>query len=313
MGYLIGIDGGGSKTKLMCFDESGRLLSETAVGTTYYRQIGVEGVIKTLKKALGELGIDLRGSLIGFGMPAFGENKEDAKAVFDIQKAFPDLTIHFENDVYCAWAGATDFSPGSIIECGTGAMSVGRDRSGRFARSGGWGEFFSDEGSGYWLGKKALEIFSKESDCRLPKGALYRLMRERLNLKDDFDIIDIIDSEYADYREKIAGIQMVLLEAQKLGDKAATEAYAQAVREVTLIALGTLRQLDFGSGTVDISYVGGLFNEKELFLHPFITEINKHCKANVHPPKLSPCHGALLFALEKFDKEKFEEIKRKWL
>ena len=79
------------------------------------------------------------------------------------------------------------------------------------------------------------------------------------------------------------------------------------------IAAGCARQLDFGDGTIDVSYVGGLFNKKKLFLEPFIWETNQYFKANVHPPKLSPCQGAILLALEKFDKKRLQEMKEKFL
>lgn len=314
MEYLIGIDGGGSKTKIQCFDLSGQVVSETLAGTTDYHQIGADGVISTLKNALGALGVDLRRCLVGFGMPTLGENMEDdEKVVREVKEAFPETLMHLENDVYCAWSGANAFLPGVTVVCGTGSMAVGCDRSGRLARSGGWCEFFSDEGSGYWLGKKALELFSKQSDCRLPKGALHELMREHLNIKDDFQAIDIITSEYATSRKKIAALQMVLFKAQKLGDETAKAAYEQAVKEIAVIVLGVVNQLGFGGDVIDISYIGGLFNENELFFEPFTREINRHFRANVHPPKLSPCHGAALFAINHFEKDRLEEIRQSFL
>ena len=314
MKYLIGIDGGGSRTRLQCFDMSGMPVSETTAGTTDFHQIGASGVAGVLSRAFDRLGVDPGDSLVGFGMPAFGENKsEDEMAADEIRKSFPGTRISFENDVYCAWAGAMAFSPGVTVVCGTGAMSVGCGSDGRLVRCGGWDIFFSDEGSGYWLGKKALEIFTKQADRRLPRGALYDLMRERLKIQDDMEINSIVRSEYAVSRERTASLQMVLFEAQRQGDETAKQAYEQAIREVALIALGAVRQLDFEDETVDVSYIGGLFKEKELFLDPFVTEINKHFKANVFAPKLSPCQGALLFALNRFEKDKFEEIKESFL
>ncbi|MCL1809018.1 MAG: hypothetical protein FWG42_04510 [Clostridiales bacterium] len=314
MERLIGIDGGGSKTRFQLYGASGRLLAETVAGTTDYHQIGIESVVETLRGGLGELGAGVSGCLAGFGMPAFGENKEeDEKALFEIQRAFPGLRINVENDVYCAWAGAMAFSPGVVVVCGTGSMSVGRGRTGAPVRAGGWTEFFSDEGSGYWLGKKALEIFSKQSDCRLPKGPLYGLMRQHLNIGDDVEVNGIIDSGYAGSRRKTASLQMVLLDALKQGDEAARAAYGQAVSELVLIVLGAARQLDFGDEPINVSYIGGLFDEKEYFLDPFMLELKKHIRANVHAPKLSPCHGAALLAAEKFEKERLEEIRQNFL
>ncbi|MCL1982118.1 MAG: hypothetical protein FWG53_03360 [Clostridiales bacterium] len=314
MENIVGIDGGGSKTRFQLYGPTGRLLAETVAGTTDYHQIGTGSMIDTLREGLGELGAGLSGCLVGFGMPAYGENREkDERALFEIQKALPNVRMHVENDVSCAWAGALAFSPGVVVVCGTGSMSVGRGKSGALVRSGGWSEFFSDEGSGYWLGKKALEIFSKQSDCRLPKGALYQLMRQHLNLSDDIEINSIADSEYAGSRQKTASLQLVLLKARKLGDNAAAEAYTEAVTEVVNIVQGSVRQLDFGGGAIDVSYIGGLFDDKEFFLDSFVRELKKNIRANVHAPKLSPCHGAALFAVERFDKGRLDDIRQNFL
>ena len=335
----IGIDGGGSKTRFQLYNICGALIGEALAGTTDYHQIGVGGVIRAFREAFGELGLlgrdaamgascgavgsaDLpHGALIGFGMPAYGENgSDDEKAVAEIRAAFPGARIHAENDVYCAWAGAMAFSAGVTVVCGTGSMAVGSDNSGKMARTGGWSEFFSDEGSGYWLGKKALELFAKQSDSRLPKGALHRLLKEHFKLENDLDIINIITSEYANSRKNTASLQMLLFEAYKQGDETARAAYMQALDEVVLVVLGAIRQLDFADRltdsnglAIDVSYIGGLFNEKELFLNPFIQKLNQHIKANIFAPKLSPCQGALLFALKNFEEAKFETIRTKFL
>ncbi|MFR7490817.1 MAG: BadF/BadG/BcrA/BcrD ATPase family protein [[Ruminococcus] torques] len=57
---------------------------------------------------------------------------------------------------------------------GTGSIAYGQNKFGTEARAGGWDDGFSDEGSCYWLGKKALELFSKESDGRVKKRKVTR-------------------------------------------------------------------------------------------------------------------------------------------
>ena len=307
MKYLIGIDGGGSKTKLNCYDLSGKLIAEELTGPTDYHGIGIENVIQRLKDVLLKFNVDLSECLIGFGMPAYGENKADDEiAITEIKKAFIDTKINIDNDVVCAWAGATTLSPGITVVCGTGSMAVGRDPQGKFARSGGWCPLFSDEGSGYWLGLKTLEIFSKQSDFRLKRGPLYDVIRKHFNIKNDLDAIAIVNSQYENSREKIASLQMLLLEAYRLGDEAAINAYRHAVYEVAQVAVGAARQLDFGNDPIDLTYVGGLFNQKKAFLEPFTQEVNKFFKANVQAPKHSPCMGAVLLALEKCHRDVLE-------
>ena len=100
------------------------------------------------------------------------------------------------NDSAAGWAGSLGLEEGINLVAGTGSIAYGQNKFGTEARAGGWDDGFSDEGSCYWLGKKALELFSKESDGRVKKGKLLEIFRYNFNLKNDFDLIDIFDEVY---------------------------------------------------------------------------------------------------------------------
>ena len=104
---------------------------------------------------------------------------------------------------------------------------------------------FSDEGSCYWLGKKALELFSKESDGRVKKGKLLEIFRYNFNLKNDFDLIDIFDEVYKNNRTKTAELQKLLLQAAMQGDEEAIRLYEAAAEELALIIGAVYRKLEF--------------------------------------------------------------------
>ena len=309
--YLIGIDGGGSKTKLTCFDLQGAHVASAAVGGTYYRQDGIETVIESLKTAIAQCspqGLDK--TAVCFGMPGYGENGEqDFAAAKKIAEAFAPVPMCFENDVAVGWAGALALNPGVSIVGGTGAMSYGRDASGHCARSGGWHEFFSDEGSGYWLGKMLLRLFSWQVDGRMKKTALYDLVRERLGLKDDYDIVDLTENRFFRSRKETAALQPILLEAACMGDTAARDCYLQAAEHLARIVCGAAAQLSFPDDAVDVSYVGGLFNIRDLILEPMKAEIKKQIRPVFHEPVLSPCEGAALFAAEAFAKDRLRDFR----
>ncbi len=316
MRYFIGIDGGGSKTKLLCLDTNGTVVAETGAGSTYYRQDGVEAVIATLHAGLDPI-FDIVGKDevgICFGMPGYGENKKgDEGAGAQIAAAFSPVPMFFENDVACGWAGALALTPGVSIVGGTGSMSYGRDANGNAARCGGWSEFFSDEGSGYWLGKKALELFSRQGDGRAPKGPLYGLVREHFKLDDDYEIVAIVEKEIAPFRKNTAELQMVLLNAARAGDESALQAYAQSAEELARIVCGCASQLNFGGEPVHVSYVGGLFQIDDLILEPMERAIRKQMQAVFQKPLLSPCEGAILFAAEAFAKVQLPALREKLL
>lgn len=312
MKYLLGIDGGGSKTNLLCLDARGNTIAKASVGATYYRQDGINAVTERLRSGISQCLPEGAEAVACFGMPGFGDNVEsDNAAAAQIAAAFPHIQFRFENDVVVGWAGALALRPGVNIVAGTGSIAYGRDRAGKSFRCGGWHEFFSDEGSGYWFGKQLLRIFSMESDGRLEKTALYGIVRERLGLKDDYDINVLANDRYFHSRKETAALQRLMLEAARQGDPIVLDCYRQSADHLARIVCSTIRQLDFADA-VHVSYSGGLFNLDDLIRRPveqFVTERMGAEKVCFRAPLLTPCEGGALLAAEAFAPEVLEDLR----
>jgi|AGTN01.1.fsa_nt_gi Predicted N-acetylglucosamine kinase len=314
MNYFIGIDGGGTKTRFQCYDINGELAGETVSGGTFYRQDGVSAVIDVLKDGIGHLlkGIAAADVLgICFGMPGYGEDAHNDTIVAQkISEALYPHRIFFENDVAIGWASALAFYPGVVVVAGTGSIGYGQDANAKIVRSGGWSIFFSDEGSGYWLGRKTLELFSKQSDGRLLRGPLYNCIRSYFNIQDDFEIIRIVENQYIGDRAKIASLQRILYRSANMEDASAIRAYAEAAEELSSIICAVAGQLDFSGQSIPVSYVGGLFNLKDLVLEPMKKAVLRTIDAKFHEPRLTPCAGAVLFAAHKLmDEASFSKLR----
>ena len=80
-------------------------------------------------------------------------------------------------------------------------------------RVGGWGELFGDEGSAYWISIRGLRAFSQMSDGRLPVGPLHEMLRERLGLAGDLDLVDVVLNRWRGERSKIADFGPTVVEA----------------------------------------------------------------------------------------------------
>ncbi len=83
----------------------------------------------------------------------------------DLDKLHPITTGGIE----IAFTGATRSLFGAALSCRTGSAALARTDQ-VIRRVGGWGAFIGDEGSGYWIGSRAL-------------NALFRLRDERLKVK----------------------------------------------------------------------------------------------------------------------------------
>lgn len=305
MSYVIGVDGGGTKTAVALADQNGTLLSQTVLESISYREHGMDAVASRLRagteRVLKDSGIPLHQvRCVAVGAPGYGENQQGDQALHTtVEDAFPGIQTVVVNDAQIAYCGALSGRPGINIVAGTGAIAYGEDASGASARSGGWSEQFSDEGSCYWLGRMAMGLFCKEADGRAPKGPLYELLKEKLELPDDISFIGKMEQKYLPYRDRTARLQIWLLQAAQEGDKAAQELYRQACRELTQLADAVRGQLRF-SGEVPVSLTGGLTHGGALVTQTLAEMLAEKGMAYC-PCEGSPLEGAVRLACQKLN------------
>lgn len=304
MNYVLGIDGGGTKTAFSLCDERGHIVS-TAVGPgCSYKQHGTVAVLHTLLSCATQCSeqahialSDITGACVG--LPCFGEDpSQDAVFAQQLREMFFQFPLHLVNDAEVAWAGSLAAQAGVNIVAGTGSIAFGVDDAQNSARCGGWSWVFGDEGSCHWVGMKTMELFSKEADGREPKGALYKILHEELQLSNDMQFTALMEQDYCPYREKTASLQLFLCRAAQLGDEAAREIYRAAARELAMIVKGVTNSLSFDK-PVRVSYSGGIFRAGALILEPF-TALLPAPQYELCSPQFSPVEGAVLLAFHIF-------------
>lgn len=302
--FFLGVDGGGTKTAFALVSQDGNVLSQIVTGPSHPDQIGLDGVRKTLTNGLIAVCetahiklTDITHSV--WGLPGFGEDLADSRALETIVDSILKDTQHeCVNDVEVGWAGSLACKPGLHLVAGTGAIGFGKDPLGKTARSSGWSEVFGDEGSAYWIGRKLLQLFSKQADHRLTRSNLYYLVKEHFSLDRDLDLIGIVGENE---RDSVAKIAKIAYAAALSGDTNAIQLYEQAALEHSLTVQALLKQLSFSDNTpVPVSYSGGVFNSGELILNPLQSYLASF-NISLQKPRLAPVLGACLYSLEKSD------------
>lgn len=313
MPHFLGIDGGGTKTACLLIDRQGRTLA-TAQGTgTSYRQHGEDAVLKTLESLAQECvhcaGTSVEGlEGVCVGLPSYGENRAmDEKLGKAIKEMFS--RVFLVNDVQVGWAGSLACEPGVNVVAGTGSIAFGCDAGGNTARSGGWSEYFSDEGSSYWLALRGMQLFAKQSDGREPKGPLYEMVRKAFALRDDFDFVTIAEEQLLPARDRTAAFHRLVADAAKAGDATVLPLYERAARELTLLASAVKAKLDFPAEGVPVSYSGGTFQVGEILLGPMSALLEKN-GMSLQKPILTPVQGAALLAVQHFAPDCFADVLR---
>lgn len=300
--YYVGIDSGGTKTAFTVIDKEGNIKLKLKKGTGHYFQIGFDGFkklyIESLNEILEKLDIDRSHiSYVFMGIPGYGEVESDQKILEEIiAEVFKGISYTIGNDVESGWAGSLACEPGINIVCGTGSIAIGVDSKNKSARSGGWGEFIGDEASAYWVAKKSIEIYSKQSDYRLDKTIFYEIFKKELNLTYDFELIDLLHNQYKLSRTKVAKISIVTSKIALERDKYALEIFKEAAYEIFLMINSIIKQLDL-KNNIKLSYTGGIFNTNELILEPLKNQFKKNnITLSIVDPILSPSVGSALFA-----------------
>lgn len=300
----LGVDGGGTKSAFMLIDQIGEVLAYDIKGGSNYLQIGkelikdvlTEGILAVSKQA----GINIKEIDFAFlGIPCYGEDRDGDQLIEEtVAGILLGDNYLIGNDVEAGWAGSLACQPGINIVAGTGSIGYGKDQQGKSERCGGWGCFLGDEGSAYWLGKKLINLFTKEADGRLEKTPIYQIIRDKYELQSDFDFISLVYDKLECKRENIAGMAPLLTQAAREGDKFAVNIFDEAAKELSMLVKSIIKSLDFRAGqAIPVSYSGGVFKAVELILNP----LNKYLSyenVKLIKPIMQPVTGAALNAIK---------------
>ena len=299
----LGVDGGGTKTAFVLSDDAGRVLASHQEGSLYHPEVGLDGVLQTLRRGLDQVarlsGIApqaLHGAWVG--LPAFGEDSRvQAQLEALPAEAFGGIAVGRGNDLECSHAGALGGADGISLVAGTGAMTWGTWQ-GRSVRCGGWGEVFGDEGSAYWIAREGLALFSRMSDGRAERGRLYDIVRERSGVASDLDLSGLVVSAGA--RSEVASYAVAVHEAALAGDIDALEILDRAAGELALLVRATRRVLGVPAGaSIVASTSGSVLGEDGLVLRALQRVLAAGDAANrveLRAPLMSPVLGAVALA-----------------
>lgn len=258
--YVLGIDAGGTKTVCLLADEQGSILAEARGGGANLQAHGELEVEKVLhhvmESAIGDR--DVRPAAVCLGIAGV-DRPQDADAVRGIMRRIgAKARTLIVNDALVALVAGAGETAGVVIIAGTGSIAYGRNAEGRAARAGGWGYLLGDEGSGFWIGRRALSAVVRAADGRGPVTELTDRVMSHLGLVRPSDLIH--ETYYRDLkRVAIAGLAPVVEGARASGDAVASEILAQAARELTAAASSVVNRLEMRGEVFPTILAGGIF------------------------------------------------------
>lgn len=301
MKYLIGMDGGGTKTKFILTDFDLNPVYETTGGPSNFLMLGNEKVSQTVLDLITECVehqkiklTDIEAIVIGTtggGRRSDAESLENAiKESANSRKIFLN-NFRVESDARIALEGAFSGKPGSILIAGTGSIMFGKDGRGQIHRVGGFGRFLGDEGSGYRIGQRGLNAVAKDFDGRGNKTLMTELVLEKFTITSPEDLITEIYRNNFD----IASAAPIVIEAAEKNDKEAVKIIESESDEM-ILHISSMRE-KLKENILYVSLIGSLLTTENYYSFIFKEKVvRKFSDVVIKEAENTPEIGAALMA-----------------
>jgi N-acetylglucosamine kinase-like BadF-type ATPase len=246
MAYYLGIDGGGTKTRCVLADET-TVLAKAMTGGSNIVRLGETQARDALHTAIHQVCAtakispdQIRAICIGAAGAARPEIAAKIRSMLAELTPETSLTnIEVVGDTEIALEAAFGAGPGVIAIAGTGSIVYGRDAAGHTARAGGWGFAVSDEGSGHWIGRRAISATLSARDAGV-ETALTAMVLQAWKIN---TIDELVQQANSTPPPDFPRLFPVVLRAADEGDSVARDLLADAGAKLATLAAIVVRRL----------------------------------------------------------------------
>lgn len=297
---IAAADAGGTKTRVLVATADGHQLAEitgpgaaTAPGEGEESADIIEPLVREALAAAGHPGAMPRVLCVG----AAGAGREaEASALREAltRRALADEVV-VETDATVALADAFGEDAGIILIAGTGSIAFGRNGAGVYARCGGWGPTFGDEGSGAWIGRRALGIVAAAYDGREPETGLTGAILTAAQVN---EVEQLIPWAIAADRDALAALTPSVMAVAMQDDARANALIDTAVEELVLHVRALGRRLFVDErAAFNVALTGGLLGRGSLVRKRLERRLKTAVPgASVRAGAVDPARGALQLA-----------------
>jgi N-acetylglucosamine kinase-like BadF-type ATPase len=274
--YIIGIDGGGTKTLGVLFDIKGNELNRVEFGFSNFSidehtaKTNIEKTIETLIKNLEQD----RELFIQMGIAGYSKIKQSTEFVKSLEQKF-NATVDLDSDAMIALYSVKQDQDVNVIMVIGGTGSVLMINNGNQANLiGGFGHLLGDEGSAYHLSIAALKkvIEEKESNQRL--SPLSEKILKEINV---FDYQEIKNYVYNRNKSEIATLSRFIAECAIENDEDAINLLIQEGRYLAKQTINAYHRL-MSKEKIIIALRGGFLLNAPYVKETLIKDLNQSLK-----------------------------------
>jgi glucosamine kinase len=266
MDYVLGVDGGGTKTECVLIDAAGKILARSFSGPSNPYRVGVESATREIEKAADLCSQEARVArtevaAIGAGLAGTGkpEMKEGMRA--SLAAAFPGAAVFVFTDLETALAAAGE-GPVIVLVAGTGSAAIGRDAQGEIWRTGGHGPRLGDDGSAFDIGSRAVAKAMKEREQQGTDSMLGRKILEQCGFA---SWQELQQRATAEPDSVFPSVFPLVAAAADDGDAGAREILLQAAGELSSLVSAVAEHSGQGRKEIMIVKTGGTVGRSAFF------------------------------------------------
>ena len=299
MPYYLGIDGGGTTTRCVLADETTVLARAMAGGSNIVR-LGQMQAREALHTAIHQVCAIAKISpnhigTICIGAAGAARPEIAAKIRGILAELIPGISptnIEVIGDNLVALEAAFGTGPGVIAIAGTGSIVYGRDAAGHTARAGGWGFAVSDEGSGHWIGRRAISAILSARDQDL-ETALSAMLLQAWKLS---TIDELVQQANSTPPPDFPRLCPIVLHAADGGDALALDLLAEAGAKLAGLAAIVIRRLTPHAAVdaLPVAMTGSVFRQSSVVRQVFYNTLQTDFAGiEVLQDMADPVQGAL--------------------
>ena len=295
---FLGADAGGSHSTVVVGTRSDVLGRADGPGAAMRPSGAAKSaavLAETARRAAAAAGLHLPVERAVVGAAGAGRAQEQRELEAALLEAGVARGVRVLADGEVALATAFGTGPGILVNAGTGSIAYARDPAGAVHRAGGYGWQLGDEGGGYWLGRRALDVAARAQDGRGEGSTLLARLLRALGLQ-HFD--DLVRWTATATPTQMAALAPHVLNAAREGEGVARQAVDDAARELVDLAAALARHFP-GTEPVPVALAGGLLLPQSPLTAAFRERLGTALKrARLVPDRIDSALGALRLAAE---------------
>lgn len=279
--YVMGIEGGGSKTEAAIMDSEGRVLGKGLAGGCNVnfctRRAAVNAYKRAVRQALKAAGlkpedIAYAGCTFAMAAPAaFAElgitadwsNYGESAVAFERAGIRPGIGV-----VVIAGTGSTAIAHGKPDQQEAAAASGARENRKESFGIGGWGAVLGDDGGGYDIARRAIRRALSAEDGRTPPTSLTDAVKGYFEVDQAHRVIGRLLGTRVN-QSLVAGFAVKVGEEAARGDEAALRIVREAGTELGEMAAYAAGRVFGPDDEFPFVLAGGVFNMGSIVVDPF--------------------------------------------